>query len=139
VYGRKKVEDDFEEYQITKTPIVITHVCESLDGESSYKCKVKYKSMSRKIHEKYVEPSLLLACDVKTLGDMGLVVIDEDTKKMKQYFKRLLDVDNQLPIEYTAWKCGWYQDNNVLVTGKYKHTAYGIEEVVQLSEFLKIG
>lgn len=139
VYGRKKVDDEFEEYQITKTPIVITNVCESLDGESSYKCKVKYKSMSRKTHEKYVEPSLLLSCDVKTLGDMGLVVIDEDTKKMKQYFKKLLDIDNQLPVEYTAWKCGWYQDNSVLVTGRYKHTAYGMDEIVQLSDFLQDG
>ncbi|MDD4377769.1 MAG: DUF927 domain-containing protein [Eubacteriales bacterium] len=137
VYGMKKADDEFVEYRITKTPIIITNICEGLDDDGEYKCKIKYKSMSRKIHTKYVEPSLLLSCDVKTLGDMGLVVIDEDTKKMKQYFKKLLDVDNLLPVEYTAKKNGWYQNNSVLVTGNYKHTADGMDEIAQLSEFLQ--
>ena len=143
IYGVKRVEKDekveYEPYLITKTPVIITHICESLDDDGEYKCKIKYKSMSRKIHTRYVEPSMLLSCDVKTLGNMGIVVIDDDTKKMKQYFKKTLDLDNQLPIEYTANKNGWFQGNSVLVTGKYKHTPYGMEEIAQLSEFLHQG
>lgn len=115
----------------------MSYIGEHLDESAEYNYKIKYKSITGKTFESLVDPSVLLSCDVKTLDKMGLLITDEDSKTLKQYFKKYLDPANQIPIEFTAKRNGWHKNNQILVTGSLKNSAKGRENITQQSEYLR--
>lgn len=135
----EEVLNDYKHVLISKTPFIITKIGESLDDTSSrvIKYKIKYKSITGRILDEYIEPSELLSSDInKKLANLGIVLIDDNPKQLKKYVINFLDTSNNLPIEYLAFKNGWYNNNSMLVTGEYAYTQNGREEINQLSDFL---
>jgi uncharacterized protein (DUF927 family) len=124
-------------HTIIKTPIIVSYIGENLEESAEYNYKIKYKSITGKIYERFVDPSVLLSCDVKTLVKMGLLITDEDSKNFKQYVKKYLDPANSIPIEFIAKRNGWHRNNQILVTGSVKHSVTGRENLTQLSEYLQ--
>ena len=131
-----EVGADKMDYTVTNTPVVISRIGESLDGDETVQYKIKYKMVTGKIQERFVEPSVLLSGDLKPLIDLGIVFSDNNKGKMKDYFIKYLNPKNPPQKEFTTKKNGWKEEYEAIVTGEYIHTSTGTEKITQLKETL---